>query len=228
MKIKIKIGIFALITGCLFWKCTETREVNPDDLGTDYFPLTTGTYRIYQVGGIRYNSMADSTFFSYMLKESVVDSFENLENGISFKIQREKRSDEQQPWVVDSIWTARKDDRIAVIVENNIPIVKLSFPVGEGITWDGNRLNSLDVDEFEMVDVGLPYTSDYGSFDNSVTVVQEDFPTNLVNTISKKEIFGEDVGLLYKENIILIYNQSTGLINSGLRYYQFLVAYGEE
>jgi len=172
--------------------------------------------------------MIDSTVFSYWLKESIVDSFQNLEGGISYKIQRDKRFSEREPWVLDSIWTARKDERTAVMVENNIPIVKLSFPIKENITWDGNRLNNYDEKKFEMVDVGKPFTGDFDSFPKTITVIQEYIPDNIVNSISKKEVYAENVGLISKENIILIYVQGTGIIDSGIKYYQHLVAYGEE
>lgn len=225
---KIRSFILIILTGLVLWQCAETREVDINELGINYFPLKTGTYHIYEVEGVRYNTMIDSTVFSYLLKESVVDSFQNLENGISYIIQRDKRLNDKEPWVLDSIWTARKDDRTAVMVENNIPIIKLSFPVGENINWDGNRLNSYDEKKFEMVDVGKPYSGSFDSFPKTITVIQEYIPANIVNSISKKEVYAENVGLISKENIILIYVQGTGIIDSGIKYYQHLVAYGEE
>ena len=225
---KIRLYSLFIFTGLVYWQCSEIRDIDINELGTNYFPLKTGTYHIYQVEGVRYNSMIDSTVFSYLLKDSVVDSFQNLENGISYKIQRDKRLSDQEPWVLDSIWTARKDDRTAVMVENNIPIVKLSFPVGESISWDGNRLNSYDEKKFEMVDVGKPFSGEFDSFPKTITVIQEYLPPNIVNSISKKEVYAENVGLISKENIILIYIQNTGIIDSGIKYYQHLVAYGEE
>lgn len=202
------------------------------ELGTTYFPLETGMYRIYQVDGTIYNFSEDSTVFSYLLKESVLDSFQNLESGISYKILRQKKYSENDPWVIDSIWTARKDNRTAIMVENNISMVKLTFPFRENMTWDGNKLNSRSEDEFEMIKVEEAYSDSYGSYEHTVTVIQEDFIDAIVKTISKKEIYSENKGLVYKENIILIYKQDEfiglEIVNTGLKYYQHLIEYGEE
>ena len=88
---KMRISVLFIIIASIFWQCTETKEVNPEELGTNYFPLKTGTYKIYQVNSTEYVSSGDSIVLSYLLKESVVDSFQNLESGISYKIQRQKK-----------------------------------------------------------------------------------------------------------------------------------------
>lgn len=231
---KIRISYFLLIAtlSTMFWNCSETKELSLDELGTTYFPLKTGMYSIYEVYGTRYISSNDSTVFSYLLKESVLDSFQNLESGISYTIQRQKKSDEADQWAIDSIWTARKDERTAVLVENNVPIVNLTFPFRENMVWDGNKLNDKSEDEFEMIDIRQPYTDFFGSYEQTVTVIQEDNPDIFVKSISKKEIYSEDKGLVYKENIIINYRQGQDygkeLIESGLKYFQHLVEYGEE
>ena len=232
MKIRISFFILLATISTFFWKCTETKELSPDELGTTYFPLKTGMYSIYQVYGTRYISSDDSTVFSYLLKESVLDSFQNLETGISYIIERQKKYNEVDPWAIDSIWTARKDERTAVLVENNIPMVNFTFPFKETKTWDGNKLNDKNEDEFEMIQIRQPYTDSFGSYERTVTVIQEDLPDIYVKSISKKEIYSEDRGLVYKENIILNYKQGDyyglEIIESGLKYFQHLIEYGEE
>jgi len=221
MQIKIKYYFLVIIIGALFWKCSETKELNPDDLGTNYYPLNVGDYRIYNVSGVEYISTADSVEFSYMLKESVVDSFMNLESGISYKIQREKKYTEDGLWELDSIWTARKDNRTAVQVENNVPIIKLSFPMSENLRWDGNRLNGNYIDEFILLDFGQTYVDDFGFYSNTATVEQEYIPDTRVNWISMKEVYAEDIGLVYKENVKIDFRIEPVFLN--LRYYQHLV-----
>ena len=221
--------LYALFLG-LFWQCSETKEVDPQSLGGSFFPLSVGEYRIYQVEGVKYSLDADS-LFNYQLKESVIDSFVNLESGISYKVLREKKNDDDDIWLFDSLWTARKDERKAVKVENNVPIVKLTFPLGDSVVWDGNSLNDKNLDEFTMLDLNRAYSSEFGSYTNTATVLQEFLPDLNVNWISRKEIYAQSLGLVYKENIVLIYNQSAigaEIIDSGLRYYQHLIEYGKE
>ena len=208
------------------------------DLGTNYFPLETGLVHVYQVSGVRYNSIHDSTEFSYLLKESIVDSFQNLESGISYKIERQKKYNESDPWAMDSIWTARISDNGAVRVENNIPTVNLTFPLKENKTWDGNVLNGRTEDDFEMVNVKQPYADSFGSYAQSVTVIQKELPDYVVKSIFQKEIYADGTGLVYKENIILKYKQyevgepgwddEKKVVENGIQYYQYLIDYEEK
>lgn len=208
--------------------CSETKEIDPEALGYNYYPLQTGLYSIYEVHGVEYLNEKDSIVFDYQLKEAVVDSFQNLETGISYKIERQKRSDENDAWDTDSIWTVRKDDIRVIRTENNVPIINLVFPPGENITWDAMGFSDQETDEFEMVSVGQQY-EEYGQ---TLTVIQEELPDRIVMFISKKEIYSMDVGLVYKENIILKYKQGDDIgleiVDSGIRYFQSLIEYGEE
>lgn len=230
MQKRITNSLLYLLFLGLFWQCSEIKDTDPQSLGSSFFPLNVGDYRIYQVEGIKYALDVDS-LFSYQLKESVVDSFINLESGISYKILREKKDDQADVWLFDSLWTARKDEGKAVMVENNVPIVKLTFPIGDSVSWDGNSLNDQFQDEFTMTSVNRPYSDDFASYNNTATVIQEFLPDLNVNWISRKEVYAESFGLVYKENILLIYNQSAigaEIVDSGLRYYQHLVEYGKE
>jgi hypothetical protein len=230
--------IFLAIISALFWKCAETKEIIPGETGINYFPLQAGTYRIYQVEGTMQNYAEDEIGFSYLLKESVVDSFQNLESGISYKIERQKKYNENDPWETDSIWTARVDKQTAVRVEHNIPVVSLTFPLLENKTWDGNKLNAYDEEEFEMINIDESYSDSFNSYGQTVTVIQEYLPDYIDNYISRKEIYSKDQGLIYKENIILIYKQDEvkgdgayigkEIVETSLVYYQHLIEYGEE
>lgn len=221
--------VIIIIVGALFWQCSETKEYSPEEFGTDYFPLQIGTYRIYQVDGAIKNFADDSIGFSYLLKECVIDSFQNLESGISYIIDRQKKYNENDPWETDSIWTARIDAQTAVRVEHNVPVVSLTFPLEEHKTWDGNKLNGKHVDEFEMINVGASFSGSFESFKPTVTVIQEYFPDPIVNYISRKEVFCKNKGLIYKENIILNYKEGgLEIVETSLIYFQHLIEYGEE
>lgn len=221
-----------LISIFYLWSCSDTREVTPEDLGMNYYPLRTGLYNIYQVNGVEYVNANDSTVFSYQLKESVIDSFLNLESGISYKILRQKRDTSDETWETDSIWTVRKDEIRVIRTENNIPIINLVFPVSESKIWDANGLNDRDIDNYEMVEVGKPYNGEFVTFDETLTVIQEYIPDKFVNFISRKEIYSKQAGLVYKENIKLIFLQgdqaNEEIIDSGIRYFQSIIEYGQE
>ena len=229
---KIKKYISLVIFVLLFWQCSEIRQVDPLSLGSQYFPLKVGDYRIYNVSGVRYINIQDSIEYAYQLKESVIDSFTNLESGISFTIQREKRNSELDTWAIDSIWTARKTERTAIMVENNMPIIKLSFPIGDSVSWDGNRLNDQPFDEYKMVNINTSFSNESTSYNNTLTVVQEDLSDPFVQNNLEREIYAENIGLIFKDITRILYaqNEYYGLqkINSGIKYYQSLTEYGKE
>ena len=229
---KISKYVSLVLAVMLFWQCSETSEVDPLSLGSQYFPLEVGDYRIYDVSGVRYNNMLDSIEFTYQLKESVKDSFTNLESGYSYTIQREKRNSELDTWEIDSIWTARKTDRTAIMVENNVPFIKLSFPIGDNISWDGNSLNDQQIDEYIMVNTNTSFSNELTSYSNTVTVIQEDLSDPFVQNNLEWEVYAEDIGLIFKEITLVYYaqNEYYGLqkINSGIKYYQSLTEYGKE
>jgi len=230
---KERTDFFVLIFfGFFVLGCTETHEVNTDAYGTDYFPLEVGQFAIYQVEGVEYINPQDSVEFSYQLKESITESFEDLEMGISYKILREKRENENDDWKTDSIWTARKDEIQAIKTENNVPYVRLVFPLKENKTWNGNALNGKESHEYEMINVHKPFEGKFSSFDRSVTVIQDLVPDMIVQNKLKKEVYSQHIGLVYKEKIILNFRQGddTGLeiVDSGIKYFQSILTYGEE
>jgi hypothetical protein len=232
-KMKERTDFFVLIFfGFFVLGCTETHEVNTDAYGTDYFPLEVGQFAIYQVEGVEYINPQDSVEFSYQLKESITESFEDLEMGISYKILREKRENENDDWKTDSIWTARKDEIQAIKTENNVPYVRLVFPLKENKTWNGNALNGKEFHEYEMINVHKPFEGKFSSFDRSVTVIQDLLPDMIVQNKLKKEVYSQHIGLVYKEKIILNFRQGddTGLeiVDSGIKYFQSILTYGEE
>jgi len=210
----------------LFAGCTKTDELDVDTVGWNYYPIEVGSSRVYEVNGVRYMNYLDSTSFEYLLKETVIDSFQNLENGVSFTLLREKKYDNGD-WETDSVWSVRKDELRVVLVQGNVPIIQLSFPLEENKVWNSNALNSHDPDDFEMIDVRSPFAIPGKNYENTITVLQEDLPDTLVRNISRKEVFALNEGLVYKENVMLEYKQGDfygdKVVESGMKYYQYLV-----
>ena len=221
------IALFVIV----FFSCSSDEGLQNVDIGLDYYPLEVNSYRIYQVEGTEYFSYNDSLIINYELRETVTESFENLEGGTSYKITIEKRMPESENWILDSIWTARKDEYRAILVSNNVPVISLTFPIEEGKSWDSNGLNSEAPKEFTMVNAREPFEGRYDVYDQSVTVIQDDLPDEIVNFRSKKEVFSKGLGLVYRENIFLNFRQGDflglGVVETGIRYQQSLKEFGK-
>jgi hypothetical protein len=147
-------------------------------------------------------------------------------------ILREVRENSGDAWETDSVWTVRKDNTRVIRTENNIPVINLVFPISENTTWDANGFNEREPDKYEMVEAGKPFDGEFVTFGETVTVIQEYIPDKVVNFISRKEIYSKQAGLVYKENIKLIFLQgdqaNAEIIDSGIRYFQSIIEHGQE
>ena len=134
--------------------CNELLAPEPERLGYEYFPLVIGDYRIYEVEVINYNLDGTVDTTNYQLKEIVADS-SLVGGGTSYRLDRYRRADAAVAWVIDSVWSARLNTYQAIVVEHNVPIIKLSFPLAEDRRWDGNAMNTFDFDEFKIKNLGM-------------------------------------------------------------------------
>ena len=171
-------------------------------LGYDYFPLETGDIRTYQVQVINYSPNGSIDTVNYRLKEIVSES-SIIADETSFRIDRYRRDIEANPWVIDSVWWARINTYQAIVIEHNVPIIKLSFPVEEDRRWDGNAMNARDFDEFKMLNVGLTYQVDSKDYPNSLEMFMEDLidPIQITKDDYHLEVYSKGFGLTYKLDI---------------------------
>ena len=227
---RFKTLIFILLIGC----SSAEEEINPSIIGWQFFPLETGDYRVYQVNAVRhfFNTTPDTV--SYQLIEKTAGEFEDLSGGISYRIERSKRDNENAEWEIDSVWTARRDVYTATQVEHNVPIIKLSFPLKENKKWNANSLNDKAIDEYFLKNVNVPFKiNDTSIFQNTSTVIQDSVSDNILFRNLKKEIYSENIGLIYKEVTLLEFCAEVecvgqDIIESGLEYKQWMIAYGKE
>ncbi|MFT4535622.1 MAG: hypothetical protein ACI9P5_002991 [Saprospiraceae bacterium] len=225
---RVFFSLFVLILlGCS--ESTIIPETTESDL--HYFPVQTGQYRIYDVDEVIFTVLGSDTSH-YELKESVVDSFVNTTNSISYIVNRETRLTTSEPWSLDSVWTARISNIQAVLVENNVNIIKLVFPIEQGLSWNGNELNSRNEKQFTY-DLNVPDTTLFeNQFSDGLRVVQSNIPENLINRDERFEIYAKGVGLIIKSTITLEFCQmdcpETKSIESGRIFKATLKEYGSE
>lgn len=235
MKIRLFFTGFAIFITLLFRCSTGALENDPKYIGWDYFPLDSGSYSIYRVTDITYTLGGVTDTAVYLLRETVTGPYENLENGTSYRLSREVKGVDEGAWQQDSIWWAKKDLKTALVVEHNIPIIKMAFPLKENKSWDANSLNVLEKDVFFLKNVGIPFsdtTGVGGSYEKTVTVVQEDINDNIIFRNQRTEIYAENTGLVYKESIFLNYCdedecRGQNIIDTGKAFRMVLIEYGK-
>lgn len=184
----------------LFTSCNDRLEVTPATLGYDYYPIELGQYRIYDVEEIDYKLSGFDTSH-YQLRETIFDSLVSADQ-TSYLIRRDKRSDSTARWVSDSVWTVTRTSNFLSISENNVPFIKLTFPVELGREWDGNSLNS----GFEIIYYYQAVTTpiiDSVALDDHIRLIIEDIEPNIVNQDERSEIYVRGIGLVQKHYMTL-------------------------
>lgn len=222
---KYLLGLSILAISC------TSGEFKPIDKGFDYFPLKTGFYQVYRVNSITYSGLTEPETLAYELMARVTDSFPNPEGNHTYVISRFKRPNASSPWLNLDTWSARVTGREAIVNEGNVPFVKLFFPVKANITWDGNKYNSMNEDTYQVIAFQQPHTAGGTTFEQAVTIEQENNEDFIVFLDQRKEVYAKDAGLVGKEVTQLSYcvkDQCRGqqIIETGIIYKQELIEYG--
>lgn len=199
--------LYKLLLVLLLASC-NTDEANLDVVpkGTDYFPFEKGRFVSYNVTETNYFLTEPTQNATYQLKEVMADAYKDLAGGTTYRIERYKRNNGRDNWVLLNVWTARMNYNAAVKVEENVPFVKLVFPIELFKKWNGNSLNTQEEDSYEMRDFNKPVTFAGKNYNETLTVVQSNDST-LVGKDKRREIYARGMGMIYKKSDVLVYCQ---------------------
>jgi hypothetical protein len=220
--------IFSILIGC-----NSEKDPDPEFIGAGYFPLEVGRFVEYDVEEIRYSPNQPPQATNYIVREEIVDSTSNQAGGITYVIYRWEREDDNDTWEFIATWSARREINRLVLNEGNIPFIKLSLPVRNGLIWDGNALNSSPEDTYIMTNVDQDYELPNGMNVSSLQVIQEEFDDLIVGERDiRRELYGYNIGLIQREIIQLdlcpIDNcPNEEIIESGTEYKETLRSYGK-
>jgi hypothetical protein len=199
MKIKLPFMLIclALLAGC---KDDDSNTGTPTGLIYSYAPSNIGHELVYDVSLITKDEFTGAKDTSiYQMKEVIESTFIDAQGRPTQRLERYTRPTVNDPWVIDQVWTSNLTSNHYERKDDNTIYVKLVFPVGNNVTWNGNVYNTLDPMIYEYRDLHLPMTLGSLSFDSTLTVLQVD-EDNFIETIFSKEQFATNVGLIYREN----------------------------
>jgi hypothetical protein len=214
----------------IFQGCGEDDPVKGSD--EEYFPLQTGLYQVYDVVEKVYENRALPDVLIYQLKTEVVDSFANQEGGFTYVIHRSTRVTVNDPWQFQEAWSARANSVQAIVAEGNISFVRIGFPATRNKEWNGNSLNALEEDSYQIESVGKPFELPTGVAYQDALVINQEDELNALKRDQREEVYVRNVGLIYKKSNVLNYCDDSScfgqqIIKDGIEYVQVLYEYGQ-
>ncbi|WP_020531386.1 hypothetical protein [Flexithrix dorotheae] len=184
----------------------QTGNIDPEliSLGESFYPIAPGRFITYQVKSIQFDELKKSDTLEYQMKEIIKAPFADLSGDSIYRIEQFTRIDSSYQWKIDSVWTLKTTPSRIVKTENNIPFVKIVFPIEHKTTWDGNRFNSFGENIYSIRDLYSSFSLNNFSFDNTVKIMHSE-DSSLVAKDVRWEIYADSIGMIYKHHEVLQY-----------------------
>lgn len=194
--------LILLFSLSFFPNCKEETKIIKDT-GKDYYPLSVGSYYIYEVDSFLYdgiNKRIDSS--SIIIKDFVVEIILDSTGHENFRIERSIQVD-SVTWYAYLSYTSAIHPLSIQSFRDNYREVRMSFPITDFKTWDGNIYSSKAFEEFKYIGIQEPFEVGNNAFTNTVTVLHKEFyepkpPLQPLFDIYKKEVFAKGVGMVYR------------------------------
>lgn len=190
----MRIVFITILTLVLFYACKEKENIAPEPIDKSYYPMNVNDETVYFVEYINIDnpiSLYDTQ--RYYLKERIESAYNDETGNPIYRIERYKRTDTLSNWDLIDVWFSQYYENQAHKVEENIRYVKLAFPVAKGLKWNGNAMNTLDAQTYEIDTLDKSWKN----FDSTLVVVQQNKQT-LIDKYLDYERFAKHKGLVEK------------------------------
>ncbi|MEO6284987.1 MAG: hypothetical protein ABIN80_15735 [Dyadobacter sp.] len=211
-------------TLCLFVHFIITSCSGPDQpvnrSGNDYFPLESGQQLEFNIEKTRFATDGQVSSKHYYIRQRTGKSFGQANGQPTFPLSYDHQEPDQR-WYPDSASVTWQTISQTFAQETGQPVIKITSPVYDGMSWDVNAYNQAGKRLCKVKDFGKPYRCGALYFPNTVTIVRQDDST-LLSKNKYIEIYAQNVGLILRERINLQYCYTPdclgkGVINSGSR-----------
>ena len=212
-----RIFLAGFVFALLFSACKKETEEYPSAAISDYMPLETGKYIIYQLDSVRYGQTLTPIKTSYQVKYLVDSLIKDNLGRPAYRIYRFIRKTASDPWMEEATYLAINTTNSLEFVENNLRFIKLKLPVLQDYTWKGNSFINTTTDnsafDFRYLDGweyaydSLDASLDLGaiSVENTIKVAQRDDvvgnpgdPNSYSEINHAVEYYAKGIGMVYK------------------------------
>jgi hypothetical protein len=214
---------------CMLVSCKEETILPQEKQFNNYHPATKGAFIVYACDSIVYDDFTNTVdTLRFKIKEYYETEFTDNSGRTALRLERYKMPEGTTQWQLRDIWSLVKTDKQVEKIEEDVRMLKLLFPIKEGLEWDINALNNVGSRTVVCKDVHQPFAGQTFNFDSTVTVVNTD-PANLVSEFRDTEIFAANKGLVYKQFVNVRYKTppQTG-IKSGTLFTMHAIEFGQE
>ncbi|WP_448520692.1 hypothetical protein [Rhodoflexus sp.] len=213
-RFKYLLAAFVLAIGLAGCDTQPLEPLNPQE-GSEYFPLERGRFVSYNVRQTTFRLNQPPEIITFQLKEVVSERYITPAGDEAWRLVRYRRANGRANWEIINVWTVRKTPTFAMRTEENVPFLRLVFPVRVGLTWNGNQFNTLSRENYRITDIGTRRIFDGRSYDQTLTVLQRNDST-LVGKDKRMEIYAPNIGLVYRSAEQVAYCQIPSCIGRAI------------
>ncbi|MFQ3215304.1 MAG: hypothetical protein ACI9XJ_001273 [Marivirga sp.] len=170
-------------------------EPNSDLLGFQFYSVAAGDEFIYAVEEINYRNTGAVDTIRYQIIDRILTEEEQGQTRFYSGFRYTKTAAGAES--ILSTLSITIDNYSVLRRLGNTKEVHFSFPVKEGLTWDG--IPSLDlVDEYAYFKAFQPYTLNDSIFNQSVQVIEEDNQDSLTALDKRVSVYAANLGPIYR------------------------------
>jgi hypothetical protein len=221
------IGLSIIILAAV--SCSKTEKFPSAEL-SEYMNLQVGKYIRYRLDSTKFiNFGQKDTILKYQAKEVIDAAITDNLGRPSWRIIRYlSDTSGTAPWVPSATYMITPVRETVEVLENNLRFQKLKLPVNEGFNWKGNSAIDTYSSNSEvrfMDDWDYTYENVSSSFtvwnnkvvDKTISVNQRDEiigipsdPAVYSEKTFSKEVYGEGIGLIYRDFLHWEYQPTNG------------------
>lgn len=237
---KIYFKIFFPVFFVTFFSCAKKKVPASESLlGLDYYPINKGKFVVYDVDSTVYTDLPKDTIYNkYRIKEKIADSFTDNQGQPAIRLERYIKKYnafkpyDSIPYTIKEVWMINATNKSIQVVEGNVRYTKLTFPIQQGESWNGNAQNTIGEWQFTYDYIDKAETINGNSLKNVLLVKQYYLPT-AISQQNYYEKYAKGIGLVYRKiiNIEAVAGDpatSLNRIKTGIVYTQQLINYGYE
>jgi hypothetical protein len=210
----LKRNYFSIFIFFLFIVCCSGPD-KPEQLkDSSYYPLEAGNFSEFQLEKTTYSFGQPEKISKYIIRQLTQNPFTDSEGNLIFP-QQYSTFNSDQSWQTDSVTISWLSSDKILMQENGQTVIKLIFPVAEGLQWNGNEYNSSGKCIFEATGIQKPLQIDSIFFPNTVTIIRQNDST-LLSRSKYTETYAPGVGLICREQLYLRYCYTADCLGKGI------------